>query len=798
MKAWVLVACALLCVAWMDCLHGQEYTVTTFVGTPDLNSHLDGVGSTARFRGNSGVAVGPDGFVYVADYGNHVIRAISPGGVVSTFAGEPGEADYVDGPAGTARLIHPIGLTIDGDGNLYVTEEHLHTVRKVTPEGEISTLAGLPGLTGGATPSIPYGLAVDGSGNVYVTDIGNHVIRKITPAGVVSTFAGTPGFAGYADGPGDTASFYLPLDVAVDSSGYVYVVDTGNNVIRRITPAGVVSTLAGEPGIQGDADGTGSAARFHWLSSIVVDASGTLYVGDSNRHTIRRVTPAGVVTTLAGEAGTGGVVDGAGSAARLAGPRSLAVTAAGDLVVSETHNIRTVTAAGVVASLAGPGDWHHGVVFPSHIVVDGTGHAYVADSGQHTILRVTPTGESSVFAGSSSEHGSAIGFDARFNSPTGIAMDSSGYLYVADNHNHVISRISPQGEVFYFAGLAGNPGGTDAMGVNARFRFPNGLAVDSSGNVYVADTGNHTIRRIAPDHTVTTIAGMAGVSGSADGTGSAARFNLPRAVALDSQGNLFVADSENFTIRRITPAGVVTTFAGMAGYPGPEDGVGANARFFGIQDISMDANDNIFVATGSYLRRVTPAGVVSTVAGGGAEYAHQPREGTGSDASFSYLGGVAIDSHGTLYLTDMQSLGASSTIRKAVPAVADAAVIDADTGRVGDTRRLDVSPLNTTEWHWQVIRRAGRSTALLSNPEARNPTFTPDVPGEYVFRVTARSPDGARISTVALTVTAGSGGGSTSDGGSSCSSGTSRAPWLLLTAAVLLAIGRRTRNPNPA
>jgi sugar lactone lactonase YvrE len=793
MKAWAVFACALVCAAMMNCLHGQEYTVTTFVGTPDLGTHLDGVGSEARFRGNSGVAVGADGFVYVADYGNHVIRAISPGGVVSTFAGEPGDGGYVDGPAGTARLVYPMGLTVDGAGNLYVTEEVLHTIRKITPAGEISTVAGLPGLTGGATSSYPVGLAVDGSGNIYTADYWNCVIHKVSPTGTVSTFAGQPDVWGHEDGPGDTAKFAFPLDVAVDSVGNVYVTDSGSHTIRRITPAGVVSTLAGEPGVAGDIDGIGAAARFNGPSGIAVDAAGNVYVGDRGNHIIRRVTPAGVVTTLAGEAGSWGHVDGVGSAARFLGPRSIAVTNSGNLVVSESNNIRTVTAAGEVATLAGPGSVFSELDYPGHIAVDSSGYAYVANSGRHTILRVTPTGEVSVFAGSSYEAGSAngTGTDARFNGPGGITMDSSGYLYVADTGNDVIRRISPSGEVTYYAGLAGSPGSADAMGGNARFSGPNGLAVDSSGNVYVADTGNHTIRKIAPDHTVTTLAGTAGMPGGADGTGSAARFHFPRGLAFDSLGNLYVADTGNFTIRRITPAGVVTTIAGAAGQLGHQDGDGANARFLWNFDIAVDADDNVLVATDSHLRMVSPAGVVSTLAGGGSTSQNQTIDGTGEDAALRYLYGIAIDGEGTLYLSDHTGTWSHNRICKAVPAVADTAVIDTGTGPAGATRRLDVSPQTTTEWQWQVIRRAARSTAQLSNPAARNPTFKPDVPGEYVFRLLASGPDGARISTVALTVTPGSGGESASNGGSSCSSGSSRAPWLLLTAALLLATRRR-------
>ena len=206
---------------------------------------------------------------------------------------------------------------------------------------------------------------------------------------------------------------------------------------------------------------------------------------------------------------------------------------------------------------------------------------------------------------------------ARFDHPSGVAVDSAGYVYVADTENNTIRRITPSGVVSTFAGLAGSRGSADGAGNIARFAGPSGVAVDSAGNVYVADRENHTIRKITPSGVVSTLAGLAGSFGSNDGTGSAARFSFPTGVAVDSAGNVYVADYGNDTIRKITPSAVVSTLAGLAGNPGSVDGTGSAARFFQPCGVAVDSAGNVYVADtfNSTIRKITPAGVVSTLAG---------------------------------------------------------------------------------------------------------------------------------------------------------------------------------------
>ena len=253
------------------------------------------------------------GLVYVADSGNQLIRKITSAGVVSTLAGQVVSSGSVNGTGSAARFNYPSGAAVDGNGNVYIADYSNELVRKISPAGVVTSLAGTAGVAGtnngtatAARFNGPAGVAVDGSGNVYVADYQNHGIREITPAGVVTTLAGRLGTAGTNNGTGTAARFNNPLGVAVDASGSVYVGDSGNHAIRKITPGGVVTTLAGLVGTSGTNDGVGAAARFYYPEGVAVDGSNYVYVADAGNSCIRKVAPDGTVTTLAGLCGTSG------------------------------------------------------------------------------------------------------------------------------------------------------------------------------------------------------------------------------------------------------------------------------------------------------------------------------------------------------------------------------------------------------------------------------------------------------------------------------------------------------------
>jgi len=315
-----------------------------------------------------------------------------------------------------------------------------------------------------------------------------------------------------------------------------------------------VGTLAGVAGSKGSADGAGALARFNFPHSIVVAATGVVYVADMNNHTIRKITPDGTVSTLAGVAGQKGSADGSGAVARFRSPAGLAVDVAGIL--------------------------------------------YVADAGNHTIRKISPTGVVTTLAGAAGSKGSADGNSqkARFNFPHALAVGNNGVLYVADTYSHSIRAIKPTGEVITLAGQAGHKGHADGAGLLASFFHPSGLAVDAQGTLYVADNGNHTIRRITTDGTVSTLAGQAGHRGGADGQGSAALFDVPASLAVAEGGKLYVADYFNSTIRCITEQGQVTTLAGTAKGWRSLDGRLLDARFDFPFGVAIGPNGWVYVA----------------------------------------------------------------------------------------------------------------------------------------------------------------------------------------------------------
>ncbi len=340
------------------------------------------------------------------------------------------------------------------------------------------------------------------------------------------TIAGKAGFAGFSDGTNSAARFSTPNGMAVDSMGNLYTASSGVT-FRKLTPVGtnwVVSTIAGKAGVTGSADGTNSTIRFaDGLGYPAVDLAGTVYVPDYGNHTIRKLTPVGtnwVSSTLAGKAGVVGSADGTNNAARF--------------------------------------------YLPNDIALDSAGNLYVADTGNDTIRKLTPVGTNwvvSTIAGKAGVTGSADGTNStiRFYGPAAVAVDTGGNVYVTDYYNHTIRKLTSEGTNWVsgtIAGKAGVAGSADGISGAARFKTPNGVSWDRAGNLYVADMGNNTIRKLTPVGTnwvTTTIGGKANFGASANGTNSAARFNQPIGVRVDSVGNIYVADTDNHTIREGVP-----------------------------------------------------------------------------------------------------------------------------------------------------------------------------------------------------------------------------------------------------
>ncbi len=345
--------------------------------------------------------------------------------VFETFAGRAGVSACVDGDRRQTMLAQPQSLAVDSVGNLYVADQNNSVIRRISPDGTVSVWAGQAGVSGVADGAAsearfdrPYGLAIDAADNVYVADMFNCTIRKITPGGVVSTLAGSADQEGATDGAGAAARFRYPRSLALDAAGNLYVADTDNFLIRQVTPAGVVTTLAGMAQTSGTTDGVGSAARFNYTAGITCDAANNLYVTEEQSHSIRKLTKGSgstwTVSTYAGVGGSGGTVNGDLTSARFTYPSGVGRLASGDLLVAEDmHTLRRLSAAGQVTTLAGA-FWSAG----------------------------SADGEGSV---------------ARFNRPHGLLETSDGSIYVADSANHTIRRGIPCRALNVALGIATQP-----------------------------------------------------------------------------------------------------------------------------------------------------------------------------------------------------------------------------------------------------------------------------------------------------------------------------------------------------
>ncbi|MFY7999642.1 MAG: IPT/TIG domain-containing protein, partial [Candidatus Kapaibacteriota bacterium] len=529
----------------------------TFTATPQVStlagdgtaSFLDAVGAGAQFNSPARiVSDGAGGNLYVADFYNHRIRRINIAtGVVTTLAGS-GVAGFLDATGTAAQFNNPHALWFDGAGNLYVSDgaNGARIRRIVIATGAVTSFAGtgVSGFVNGPAASAQFNgiqsLTGDGAGNLFVSDFGNNVIRRIVIAtGAVSTLAGT-GVLGYNDGPGTSAMFDNIYGIGCDGLN-VYVCDAANFCIRKIVIAtGVVSTLSGT-GVAGTADGAAGVAQFLGLTSdMVYDGIGNFFFGDL--HRIRRISAAtGAVSTVAGS-GTAGFADGTGVAAQFNFFSSgITRDAAGNLYIadSDNHRIRrlvfpppTVTSFVPTSAYALQAVTINGTNFTgaTQVQFGGVNAAWFTVVSATQIRAVVPIG----------------GASGNVSVTTGLGTGSlAGFTFTAT------PRVSS------FAGqLTG--GYLDAVGGGAQFNLPNGVGVDASGNIYVVEQSNHRIRKITAAGVVTTFAGS-GVAGFADNTGVLAQFSSPSGVACDAAGNVYIGDEGNHCIRRITPGGVVTT-----------------------------------------------------------------------------------------------------------------------------------------------------------------------------------------------------------------------------------------------
>ena len=707
-------------------------TIQVFAGQSGTSGYSGdgGLATAATLSSPSSAAIDRAGNLYVADSNNNVVRKITPAGYISTYAGTGTAGSSGDGGAATsAELYHPKGLAIDSSGNLYIADSKNSVVRKVTPAGVISLYAGSyvsnysgdGGAATSATLASPYGLAMDSNSNLYICDTSNNVIRQVTSAGIISTVAGNH-IAGYSGDTGAATSAELsaPKGAAVDAGGNLYIADTANNRIRMVNTGGVISTFAGNgAGADSGDGGAPTSAGIYDPQNLTVDSAGNIYIGEPAR--LRWVSAGGVIQTLAGNGTSGSTGSGgAATAAEIGTITGAVVGASGQLYLSDNSFsvIRLLTlntgfpstgvgqssavqalgivlnSAGAIQNIAVPSgfaDFSVGSITGctvDGVTVNAAGTVCsvpVTFTPQYAGLRsaplaVTAGGTKYAFGLSGIGSGAQLGFEpgiistfagtgtsgysgdggaatlAKVSSPTSVAVAADGSTYISDYIGCVIRKVSRGGVI---STIAGNGtcsfSGDGGLATSATVKFPEGLALDSAGNLYIVDNGDCRVRKIDGNGIISTVIGTGTCSSGGDGgLATAASLQNPNDVALDGLGNLYISDGAAGRIRIVYPSGYIATFAGtgtegFSGDGGPATSAEVNVPY----GIAADSAGNIYFADAynNRIRAVNRQGIVNTIAGiGNAGYTGDG--GAASGAELNLPSGLALDPANNIYFSD--------------------------------------------------------------------------------------------------------------------------------------------------
>jgi sugar lactone lactonase YvrE len=627
-----------------------------------------------------GVAQDGMGNRFIADTGNSVIRKVDTNGMTTIVAGNGSASFSGDGGAATnAGLFGPASVAVDPVGNLFIADRGNNRIRKVDTNGVISTVAGngvaaYAGDNGQATNAeiySPVGICLDTNGDLFIADEFNSRIRKVGTNGVMTTVAGN-GLPGYStDGGSATAcEINYPTGVAMDSSNNLFIADSYNCRIRKVNASGIISTVAGTgtPGYSGDG-GLAASAKINYPAAVAVDAARNLFIADSGNNCIRKVGTNNIITTVAGN-GTNGFSGDGGMAtnANLSGPQNVSVDCIGDLFIADSSNsrIREVGTNGTIVTVAGrnlnDGDFATNATLNSAggIAFDSVGNFYIADAYNNRVRKVDTNGIITTMAGNgipaySGDGGAAT--NASLNRPFDVALDAFGNLFVADTFNSCIRRVDTNGFISTVAGKNAGFGGDGNAATNASLNHPYGVALDVSGNLFIADTANNRIRKVGTNSIITTIAGNSTFGSGASGIGSAATsigLNQPYAVTVDASGNVFIADSLDFRVRKVNTNDIITAVVGngQAGFAG--DGASAaSARLDFPKGLAVDAAGNLFITDSSNarIRKVDTNNIITTIAGNGTT-GYSGDGGPANNASISNPFGLALDANDNLYFVD--------------------------------------------------------------------------------------------------------------------------------------------------
>ncbi len=666
--------------------------ITSIAGTDWLFPGDGSKAINAPIGGSLGldVATGPDGSFYIADADNEMVLRVGTDGILHVIAGNGFVGHWGDGGlAVNAALFNVSGVAVDATGNVYVAEyggkNFGGAIRMVTPDGNISTIAGTGALGyagdgGPASTAIlnrPYGVAVDPGGNLYFIDQANGRIRKFRPGGLIGSIAGGGQITGRnADGGQATdASLGGLTRLTVDPGGDVYFLDD-NLTVRKVTPAGILSTVAG--GGQSTADGIPATQSLMVPVGLAADAAGNLYIADYYTGSIRKITN-GVIATIAGR-GTG--FSGDGGPALMAAFNfpvgTLAVNAAGDVFVADNENLRIrEISGGIVRTVAGNGLYRLAgnggpassatIYYASGLRTDPAGNLYFAEPTLNRVRKIATDGTISIFAGDglfgyAGDNGPAT--KARLAFPSYLATDKAGNVYVSDTANNAIRKIDGNQTITTIAGM-GVSGYTGDQGpaAQAKLAQPEGLDFDAEGDLWFADSLNHSIRVIGPGGDIFTVAGNGKPGFSGDGGLAAkAQLNAPRGLRIFAPGTTqesrYFSDSGNNRVRRIRFIGgqyVIDTVAGNGkpGYSG-DGGQAIDAKLNQPEGLAFDALGVLYIAdrSNSVVRAVTADGVIGTVVGNGS-YNFSGDGGPALQATLEGPFDLTFDAGGDLLITDL-------------------------------------------------------------------------------------------------------------------------------------------------
>jgi uncharacterized protein (TIGR03437 family) len=656
-------------------LLGQSAPLPTYTITSIAGSSLVGDGGqavVAQLSSVEGLAVDSAGNLYIADSTDHRIRKVAAAsGLISTIAGNGHAGVGADSGVAAATQLHsPYGIALDRAGNLYVADFGNVRVRRISADGSIRTIAGggTRRVVGEGTDALgarfvgPRNVAVDGSGNLYISDYSDHRVYRVSPSGQISPFAGTGEPGSNGDGPATSSQLNFPAGLAVDRNGTVYIADSGNKTVRRVMH-GQMTTVLG-----GTVDGFQLGAP----TGLAMDAAGNLYVADGGQNRVFQWTSAG------------GVSSEAGSEPELTGPtRDVAADLAGNLYIANGRQVLRQAPNRAPEPFAGDGTFGQAkenipalesyLAGPIGVTVDPAGNVYVVEEQARRVRRIDYMGNIRTIAGSASakllgDGGPATA--ARLLDPVGVAADPWGGVRISDYLGNRVRGVMGEGIMFTAAGdgTAGSSGDGGPAQM-ARVNHPRGLAFDRDGNLYIADSLNHRVRRIGINGYITTVAGT-GVRGYYGDGGPAkqAHLNAPLGVFVDGAGNLYIADSGNHAIRKVNPAGIISTIAGSGarGYGG-DNGPAILAWFYAPSSVAADSAGNVFVADtfNHRVRRVSAEGVVTTIAGDGAP-GFTGDGGAAESARLRSPASLGIDLGGRIYVADLDN----NRIRLLTPAAA--------------------------------------------------------------------------------------------------------------------------------